>query len=107
MTIRDACDAILADGEDDAALQCAFIIVLALRSAVQREPATIEGAAASLLKATEFYNVQDKDDIHRWLDHMGPIADYDFPEDFWSSIAEADYEELELDDDDDDDGEHG
>lgn len=77
MTLRELCDVV---GIDDDPLGCGFAIVAVLRSAVQGEPSTYEGECASLLKASELFDVNDPQGIRLWLDALGEFTTINLPE---------------------------
>lgn len=87
MTLRDMCESVGIDSDPQG---CAFVIAGTLRTAVQGEPSTFEGECASLVKASEFYDVRTPAGIRKWLNALGAAADHDLPKEFWLWMAEAD-----------------
>lgn len=92
MTLREACEEI---GIDDDPLGCAFAIAAFMRTAIQGEPSTYEGECASLVKASEHFELNTGDGIRNWLNDLGKIPDIEMPDSFWLSIATADADEDE------------
>jgi hypothetical protein len=91
VTLRETLENVI--GIDDDPLGCAFAIAALLRSAVQGEPSTFEGECASLVKASEHYDLTNGDGIRKWLGDLGWLPDIDVPDPFWLSIVEADQDE--------------
>ena len=87
MTIREMCEAV---GIDRDPLGCGFVIASALRTAVQGEASTFEGECASLIKASDHFDVNTAAGIRAWLTDLGKAAEFDFPDSFWAAIARAD-----------------
>jgi hypothetical protein len=86
MSLRDVCESV---GPDAEPMECAFLIAAFLRTAVQGEPSTFEGECASLVKASERYDIDNGADIRRWLDNLGPAAELKMPTVWWAKMVES------------------
>ena len=92
MTLREAVEVA---GIDDDPLSCGFVIAAFLRTVVQGEPSTYEGECASLIKASEYFDLKTGDGIREWLADLGRLPDLDLTDSFWLSIVEADQDDKE------------
>jgi len=90
MTLREAVALI---GIDENPLGCGFAIAALLRTAVHGEPSTFEDECASLVKASEHFDLKTGDGIRKWLADLGRVPDIDVPDSFWLFIVNADSEE--------------
>ena len=87
MTLRDVLGS--NDEIDADPLGAAFMIAGTLRSAYQGEPSTYEGECATILKASEHFDLKSGDGIRAWLDRLGVLPDMELPDRFWLAMCEA------------------
>ena len=86
-SLRQMCEFV---GIDSNPLGCGFVITALLRSAAQGEPSTFEGELASLVKASDHFDLKAGKGIREWLTDLGELADMPLPESYWAKIVSAD-----------------
>lgn len=88
-TLRELVEQFSSDDDPSNPFECAFLIAMVMRTAIQGEASTIEGECLSLIKAREHYDLESMDGIRQWLDDLGECADTEVPELVLSQIASA------------------
>ena len=84
-TLREFVESI---GPDAEPLECAFLIAMILRSAVQGEASTFEGECASICMAMRLgIDTKTGDGIRAWLADLGAFADFPLPDRLLLAIA--------------------
>jgi hypothetical protein len=77
MTLRELVEDVVGFDDPLATVMGAFQV---LRTAIQGEAATFEGCLASLNKFVESYGEPTRENVTRWLDDLGELADVDIPD---------------------------
>ena len=85
MTIRLAVAVALEDEDYVAAL----MVGIDLLRAANGRPTSFEGCCSSCLKWVEFYGKPNALSLARWINDLGPIADYELPDDLVFKVIDS------------------